>query len=138
MSFGICFITAGLPQPSAAEALLRKCGIEVWTPTSPGADGGHIYEDAICLVLDMPRESGVETLRLLRDYGVKTPAILIVDSGFAPSPSDLEDAWVLNIIPRTADPREVLRWIESMCITQKLLDRVRLESEGASLHLMSA
>jgi len=130
MPLGVCLITAGLPRPSPAAELLGKCGFSVWTPDSPGADDGHIYDQAVCLVLDMPADTGVRTLRLLRDYGVKTPAVLVVDGGYNPIFEDLGSPWTLGVIPRTADPRELLRWIESMCITRKLLDQVR-SADGA-------
>ena len=125
MSFGICLISAGLAQPSIIGGLLERCGLSVWTPASPDADDGYIYERAICVVLDMPGNSGVRTLQLLRDYGVKTPALLVVDSGYVPELADLKNAWVLDVIPRTSNPREVLHWIESMCITQKLVQQLR-------------
>jgi FixJ family two-component response regulator len=137
MSFGICLISAGLEQPSVIGSLLEECGLSVWTPTSPNADDGYIYERAICVVLDMPGNSGVRTLQLLRDYGVKTPALLVVDSGYVPGPADLKNAWVLDVIPRTSNPRKVLRWIESMCITQKLVERLRSVQSG-DVELLSA
>ena len=137
MSFGICLISAGLARPSAIGSLLEKCGLSVWTPNSPDADDGYIYERAICIVLDMPGESGVRTLQLLRDYGVNTPALLIVDNGYAPGPDELKNAWALDVIARAAGPREILHWIESMCITQKLLQRLRAAQGGDGV-LLSA
>jgi hypothetical protein len=135
MSFGICLISAGLEQPSVIGSLLEKCGLSVWTPASPGADDGYIYQRALCMVLDMPGESGVRTLQLLRDYGVTTPALLVVDSGYVPGPADLKNAWVLDVIPRTSNPRKVLHWIESMCITQKLVQRLRSAGSDAAERL---
>ncbi|HUO97604.1 MAG TPA: hypothetical protein VMU01_03005 [Rhizomicrobium sp.] len=129
MPFAVCLIAAGLAQPSRIASVLERCGIPVWTPSSAGADEGGIYRNAICLVIDMPGDAGVRTLRLLRQYGIKTPALLIADSGYAPGPAELGDAWVLNVIPRTADPREVLRWIECMCVTRGLLDRLHAAEE---------
>lgn len=138
MRNGICLITAGVPNPNLTVALLDKCGFEVWTPNSAAADDGQMYERALCLVIDMPRHAGVETLRLLRAYGVKTPALLVVDSGFSPNADELCDAWVLNVVPRTADPRDLLRWLESMCLTRKLLDRVRERDRHDSAALTAA
>jgi hypothetical protein len=138
MSFGICLISAGLDRTSAIETLLSQCGLTVWTPTSPGADDGHIYENAICLVIDMPGDAGVRTLQLLRDYGIRTPALLIVDDGYRPGPAELKNAWVLDVIPRTADGRGVLCWIESMCLTQKLLQQVRAAQVGATAQISCA
>jgi len=136
-NFGICLIAAGSEQAGAIGRLLRECGLCVWTPNSPAADDGHIYERAVCLVIDMPGDAGVRTLQLLRDYNVRTPALLVVDAGYRPGPAELKNAWVLEVIPRTADPRVVLHWIESMCLTQRLLGLVRSsrsEAAGAQLH----
>lgn len=94
-----------------------------------------MYERAVCLVIDMPARTGFDTLRLLRGYGVNTPALLVVDGG--PASRFDESAWALNVVPRTADPRDVMHWIESMCITRQLLEPVR-QDEGRANRLSIA
>ncbi len=118
MSVGVCLITAGLPEPSAIGELLGQCGVEVWTPTSPDADDGHIYDDAVCLVIDMPADAGVRTLQLLRDYGIGTPALLIVDPDLERAFRGVKCDRLLSVLPRTADLRGALRWLEIVCRTR--------------------
>ncbi len=116
MPVGVCLITAGLKMPASLENLLKWCGFEVWTPNSPDAGDGHIYDEAICLIIDMPGDAGFRTLRLFRDYGVKTPALLIVDPGLE---AIGRQGGRLEVIPRTADAREILRWVEMVCRTRR-------------------
>jgi hypothetical protein len=118
MPVGICMITAGLAEPSAIGCLLQQCGFEVWTPDSPDACNGHIYNKAVCLVIDMPLDAGFHTLRLFRDYGINTPALLIVDPGLEVACADRRDGR-LGVVPRTADPRKGLHWIASVCAAKQ-------------------
>lgn len=115
MSVGVCVITAGLPAPSRIGELLMRCGVDVWTPDSPDADDGHIYDDAVCLVIDMPGDAGVRTLQLFREYSINTPALLIVDPGLERAFLGLKSQRLLSVLPRTADLRGALRWLEVMC-----------------------
>ena len=133
MSLGICMISTERPYPDPVTDLLQRCGFEVWTPNTPGADDGHIYGGAVCLIIDLPGVAGIHTLKLLRDYDVKTPAVLVVDGGYQALPDELGSPWALNITPRPVDPRELLRWIESMCITRKLLDRIEAGEQSVRL-----
>ncbi len=118
MSVGICLITAGLPVPSSIGDLLQKCGFEVWTPDSPDAGNGHIYDDAVCIVIDMPVDAGFRTLRLFRAYGINTPALVIVDPGLEVVGEGRKNGQ-LGVVPRTADIREVMHWIESVCAAKQ-------------------
>jgi len=133
MPLGVCLISTVRPEPDPLKDLLQRCGFLVWTPSSPDADDGHIYDEAVCLVIDLPGEAGARTLKLLRDYGVKTPAVLVVDCGYRPMPDELGSPWTLNITPSPVDPRELLRWIETMCITRKLLERIEAGGRVARL-----
>lgn len=135
----MCDAIRGLPDHGGTgdaehdPGLLEKCGLAVWTPSSPGAEDGAIYERALCLVIDMPGAAGLRTLRLLRGYGVTTPAILVADSGHALAADEMKGLGVLDVVPRAADARALLHWIESMCITQRLLERLRSgEAERAA------
>ncbi len=128
MPFGICLVAAGLPAPGALGELLRKCGLEVWTPTAPDADDGHIYAGALCIVIDMPREAGFRTLKLFRDYGVRTPVLLIVDPGLEKATAGAECAWTMDVVPRTAPAREILERIEVLCAAHRDSQGLQLKS----------
>lgn len=129
MPVGVCLIAAGLKMPAGLENLLKWCGFEVWTPNSPDASDGHIYDEAIGLIIDMPGDAGFRTLRLFRDYGVKTPALLIVDPGLE---AIGRQGGRLEVISRTADARQILRWVETVCMTRRrapdVLERERLSA----------
>lgn len=115
MTYGVCFIEAGLPAPSRIDELLKCCGLQVWTPDIAAADDGHIYGGALCLVIDMPREAGFRTFRLFRDHGVETPVLLVVDPGVESVLSGLDPRWGLEVVSRDCDPREILRRVEKLC-----------------------
>lgn len=125
MTRGICLITAGLPADNGLAELFLNCGLEVWTPQL--AVDARIYESALCLVIDMPRDAGYRTLYLFRDYGVETPALLIVDPGCEVAISELNCGWVMDVIPRDATPLRIMRWVQSMCAARTVLDRQLLK-----------
>jgi hypothetical protein len=118
MPFGICLVAAGLSEPSTVGVLLQQCGFEVWTPDSPDACNGHIYDDAIGIVIDMPADAGFHTLRLFRDYGINTPILVIVDPGLEVACAGRRSGR-LGVVPRTADPREIMHWIEAVCAARQ-------------------
>ena len=115
MPVGVCLISAGLNRPGDLGNVLRWCGFDVWTPDSPGANGDG-YDQAICIIIDMPGDAGFRTLQLFRDYGVRTPVLLIVDPGLE---AIGRQGGRLELIPRTANSREILRWIESVCMIRQ-------------------
>jgi hypothetical protein len=53
---GVCLVSAGLAGGSGLEEIFLGCGLQVWTPQS--ALDARIYGDALCLVIDMPRDAG--------------------------------------------------------------------------------
>jgi len=119
---GVCLISAGLAAPDAIGALLSRCGLTVWTPDTADASAEDSkYERALCLVIDMPGCSGLETLELFRRYGIWTPAILIVDNKNEIPPDRLKQVGALDVLPRPGGTRELLRWIECICATQMSL-----------------
>ncbi len=126
MAVGVCLITAGLPSTSGIGNLLDAGGLHVWTPATPVADDGHIYDDAVCMVIDMPGDAGFRTLKLFRDYRINTPALLIVDPGLERAFSGQRSDRVLSVLPRTMDLRGVLHWLEVTSAT-----RMRAERSGA-------
>ncbi|GAA0535589.1 hypothetical protein FHS83_003212 [Rhizomicrobium palustre] len=132
MALGVCLITSENKSENAEElrGLFERCGLEVSTPHSPEADDGHIYDAAVCLVIDMPQGGALRTLRLFRAYGITTPALLIVDPGREVDPETLDCGWVMDVIPRGSNPLRVLRWVQSMCAARKLLSsRARQSKE---------
>ena len=119
---GVCLISAGLDAPDAIGALLSRCGLTVWAPDSADASSEDSkYEHALCLVIDMPGRSGLETLELFRRYGIWTPTILIVDNKDEIPPDRLMQTGALDALARPANTRELLRWIECICATQMFL-----------------
>lgn len=118
---GICLITAGVE--GGLEPIFRACGLEVWTPQA--AEDARIYGAALCLVIDMPRDAGYRTLRLFRDYGIATPALLIVDPGREVAVSELDCGGVMDVLPRDANPLRILRWIQSLLAARQALEMQR-------------
>jgi hypothetical protein len=116
---GICLITADAG--GELEAIFRRCGLQVWTPQS--VEDARIYGAALCLVIDMPRDAGFRTLRLFRDYGIETPALLIVDPGCEVAVSELKCGGVMDVLPRDANPLRILRWIQSMVAARRVLEQ---------------
>lgn len=116
---GVCLISAGRDAADSIGALLSSCGLAVWSPYSDGASYEETkYECALCLVLNMPDQAGLETLELFRRYGIWTPAILIVDNKDEMPADRLLQTGTLAVIPRPVETREFLRWIECICATQ--------------------
>jgi DNA-binding NarL/FixJ family response regulator len=120
---GVCLISAGLAGGSGLEEVFLCCGLQVWT--SQSAEDASTYGDALCLVIDMPRDTGYRTLRLFRDYGIETPALLIVDPGCELAVSELNCAGVMDVIARDVSTLRVLRWIQSMYAARNVLDQVQ-------------
>jgi len=116
---GVCLIAEEAGVPSPAGAWLTRCGLTVWTPASIEAAGEpSAYERALCLVIDMPGKSGLGTLELFRSYGIWTPALLIADAKDALPAERLARTGVLDVLARPIGPRELLGWIECLCIAQ--------------------
>lgn len=116
---GICLISAANAGAVALEALFRSCGLAVWTPQL--AEDARVYGEALCLVIDMPGAAGYHTLRLFRDYGVQTPALLIVDPGREMAISELNCGNVMDVVPRDANPLRIMRWIQSLLAAETVL-----------------
>ncbi len=133
MALGIYLISAEIQSTNALRRLLERCGLDVWTPQSLDEGDGHIYDRAVCLVIDMHQGAGFRTLRLFRSYGVRTPALLIVDPGREVDPVTLDCEGVMDVIPRSANPLRILRWVQSMCVAEKLLKRKNDHTEQVRL-----
>ncbi|GAA0579600.1 hypothetical protein [Rhizomicrobium electricum] len=123
MTRGICLISAGHDDGADFAGLFTGCGLDVWTPQS--VEDAGIYGAALCLVIDMAGEAGYRTLRLFRDYGITTPALLIVDPGSEVAISELNCGNVMDVIPRDASPLRIMRWIQSMVAARSVLDQAQ-------------
>jgi hypothetical protein len=122
MTLGVCLISAGNQENSGLEALLTRSGLTVWTPQSPAAGDGHIYEHALCLIIDMPQGAALRTLRLFRCYGVETPALLIVDEDRVVDPETLDCGPIMDVLARGTSYLRILRWVQSLCAARKTVD----------------
>jgi hypothetical protein len=120
MTRGVCLISAGLSVESGLRELFESCGLAVSTPHT--TEDALVYGRALCLVLDMPGDAPYRTLRLFREYGIATPALLVVDPGLEMAVSDLNCDGIMDILPRTASPLRILRWIQSLCAARNVLD----------------
>ena len=125
MARAIYLIRAGNGSSDDLEALLRRGGLDVKTPET--LDDPEVYESAVCLVIDMPGDAPYRTLRLFRDYGIATPALLIVDPDAAVTISELNCGGIMDIVPRGANPLGIMRWIQSLCAARQVLDRQPLQ-----------
>lgn len=105
----------------ALDDLFRRCGLSVWTPQSAG--DARMYSSAICLVIDMPGDAAYQTLQLFRDYGVDTPALLIVDPGKEVALSELNCGNVMDVVPRDTNPLRIMRWVQSLLVARTALDQ---------------
>jgi DNA-binding response OmpR family regulator len=123
MAVGICLISAENQSTNELREMLTRCGMEVWTPQSLNEGDGHIYQRAVCLVIDMPQGSSLRTLRLFRAYGISTPALLIVDPGTEVDPITIDCPGIMDVVPRGVSPLRILRWVQSICAAAKLLKR---------------
>jgi hypothetical protein len=65
----------------------------------------------------------VERLRALH---VDTPAVLICDAADSPPAKRLVDASVLDVLRHPLKARELLGWIECVCVTRLVLTRQHL------------
>jgi CheY-like chemotaxis protein len=74
----------------------------------------------------MPGQSGLEMVEKLRALHVETPAILIVDTAEQIPAKRLADASVLDVIAQPATARDLLNWIECVCVTRLVLTRQHL------------
>lgn len=120
MTRGVCLISAGLPVESGLRELIERCGLAVSTPQT--TEDALVYGRALCLVIDMPEDAPYRTLRLFRDYGIATPALLVVDPGREMAVGELDCDGIMDILPRTANPLHILRWIQSLCAARNVLD----------------
>jgi FixJ family two-component response regulator len=126
----------GIPRPSICllanepgnvaeiESILARCGISVWNCSSALAFVLSPKQDeTLCVVVSMPGATALSVLETLRMSAVRTPAILIVDHA-VPLPTDrLARACPLDVLVRPVSVRELLAWIECLCVAQRHMDQ---------------
>ncbi len=115
---------------SATGVLIRRCGLEVWIPADPvELLVGPLGAQTLCLFIDRPGRSGLWALDALRERGVMHPALLVADDKDELPPSRVEAAGVLAVLARPVNPRELLSWLECLCVAQKF-SRARTTRSG--------
>lgn len=123
MAPGICLISVGNPASEHLADRLKACGLSVWTPASPGAGEGEIYQNSVCIIIDLPQNAAVGLIRLFRQYGIRTPALLLVSPGYDGRPDMLDCTGIMDILPRHTSPLRILRWVLSVCAAKHMLAR---------------
>ncbi|HXM00347.1 MAG TPA: response regulator [Rhizomicrobium sp.] len=126
MTVSVCFIAAGDSDRDRIGSMLSRCGVALWTVRSPEAYCADPRRmDALCIVIDMPGQSGLEALERLRSRGIRSPAILIGNADSAGSEARLIRACVLDVLRKPIDATELLGWIECVCATRMVLEKRR-------------
>lgn len=121
---GICLFASAPAEHSRLAALLDGCGLNLWpATTSDEYMASPRAKSDLCLLIDLPDEAGVEMLEDLRRRNVRLPAILVSDREI--SRSRLNEAAVLDVLPKTASPRAVLDWIECVCAAYSAIGKNR-------------
>jgi len=131
MAPGVCLISAGNRDEQGFGALIARCGLKVWKPQPPVPANRRLYDSALFLVVDLPRDEGIAALHRFRAEGIRTPALLIVDPGRRVDPQALACGWVMDAIGRDTDPLRFLRWVQSMCLAHTALARARAQAGDA-------
>jgi FixJ family two-component response regulator len=120
MTFVLCLMTTGASALDPIVPLLVKSNICVWTACSARDYVADIRSASTqCLIVDMEGAAGPQTLRALRNKGVGTPALLITDEPAARA----EQLNALDVLPRPADVRVLLSWIECICAAHMVLGK---------------
>jgi FixJ family two-component response regulator len=124
MAPGICLFASAPAEHDRLAAMLSGCGLNLW-PTASLDEymAAPQAKSDLCLLIDLPDESGVAMLEDLRRCNVRLPAILVSDSNIPKA--RLYEAAVLDVLPRTASPRDVLDWIECVCTAYSAIGKVR-------------
>jgi FixJ family two-component response regulator len=115
---------------SATGMLIRRCGFDVWVPADPGELlAGPLGAQTLCLFIDRPGKAGLWALEALRERGVLHPALLVADETDELPAARVDAAGVLAMLARPVNPRELLSWLECLCVAQKY-SRARIARSG--------
>jgi FixJ family two-component response regulator len=126
MTIGIGLITTEPYDDNVIGSILSRCGLPVWRAGSAEAYCRDARRAAsLCNIIDMPGQSGLETLEALRALGSRTPAILIADAARAFPQDRLMRACPLDVLQRPAATSDILGWIECICAARMVLEKRR-------------
>lgn len=103
--------------PALGDLLVSKLsrgGLAVLKASTAGDLSATDLRDALCIVVDMVGDKGLETLEALREKGITAPALLVVDKADMME-SRAAKASVLEVLERPARIRVILGWIECVC-----------------------
>ncbi|MGZ5933604.1 MAG: hypothetical protein ACXWLV_02730 [Rhizomicrobium sp.] len=124
MTLSVGLIASQPETESSLATVLSKTGLTVWKSRSFDEFCANVARPGtLCLVVAMPGVAGLEMVEYLRALRIATPAILIADMAEMPPAKRLADARVLDVISQTAASRELLGWIECVCVTRMILMR---------------
>ena len=124
MTIGIGLIAAGSRDSDRIVSIVSRCGLPVWIAHSAEAYGRDARRaSALCNIIDMPGQGGLETLEALRALGNRAPAILIADAARAFPHGRLVRARPLDVLQRPAATSDILGWIECICAAHMVLEK---------------
>ncbi len=127
MTLSVCLIASESETELNLASVLSKTGLVVWRSRSVDDFCANVARPGtLCLVVAIPGVAGLEMVEQLRALHIDTPAILIADMRDVPPAKRLADACVLDVISQTASTRELLGWIECVCVTRMILTREHL------------
>jgi two-component system response regulator AtoC len=115
--------------------LLELDGVES-ASASDGAEAAELLRsetfDAVVTDLRMPRMGGQELLELMRDEGIRTPAIMISALGEIHDAVQALKTGAVDYLIKPFDPDELVRKIKVAVSNRKLEDRVEAGSRTAA------
>lgn len=135
MTPNICLVAI---DPNAEDALRRhlfRSALGFWRAASAKdylADPRH--DGTMCVIVDLPRGSGLKTLMALRAAKVDAPALLLADADEDLDAREIAAASVLDTLRRPLQPRELLVWLECILLTLMALVRERVRRGLPAMH----
>jgi hypothetical protein len=120
----ICLLADEPGNVAEIASVLGRCGISLWNCSSALAYVLNPKQDeTLCIVISTPGATALAILETLRMSAVRTPAILIVDHAVPLPPDRLARACPLDVLVRPVSVRELLAWIECLCVAQRHVGR---------------
>ena len=133
MSLQILVISDTGDVPQKLDSLPARCGLPIKTVASAQCYlEGPSAGEAICFVIDLPGQEGLQALEALRHRGVLAPAILVADANAGLPPEALSDCGALDVLERPADKRAMLGWIQCVCAANLAIAKARAELRSAA------
>jgi len=111
----VCLLTTSQSNFRDLAPFLTKAGLSVWKATSVSQclASPHLPR-TLCVIADLPTQRDIDQIVGLRTAGFDEPVILI--SNCAPSAGTASRAHLLDVLAHPVEPRDVLTWIECICI----------------------